>query len=219
MNESDLEEPEGEWTDQDLVPISALEHYSYCPRQAALIHIEAVWDENLYTLRGRFVHEEVDAGGGEDVGEVRVERSLPLRSRRLGLVGVADLVEFHGSTPYPVDYKHGPKRQQEHDDLQLCAQAVCLEEMLAQPVPKGAIYHASSRRRREVVFDAALRQRLQTAVSELRLLLQQQSLPPPVFDARCRHCSLNSSCLPQTVADQRRIKRLLASLWQVEEDS
>jgi CRISPR-associated exonuclease Cas4 len=219
MNESDLEEPEGGWRDQDLVPISALEHYSYCPRQAALIHIEAVWDENLYTLRGRFVHEEVDAGGGEDVGEVRVERSLPLRSRRLGLVGVADLVEFHGSTPYPVDYKHGPKRQQEHDDLQLCAQAVCLEEMLAQPVPKGAIYHASSRRRREVVFDAALRQRLQTAVSQLRLLLQQQSLPPPVFDARCRHCSLNSSCLPQTVADQRRIKRLLASLWQVEEDS
>jgi len=206
------------WDDADLVPISALEHFSYCPRQAALIHIEAVWDENIYTLRGRFVHEEVDAGGGEDEGGVRVERSLPLRSQRLGLVGVADIVEFHGATPYPVDYKHGPKRQKEHDDLQLCAQAVCLEEMTGQPVARGAIYHATSRRRREVVFDASLRQRLTAAVRDLRSLLRQEALPPPVADGRCRHCSLNSSCLPETVADPGRIKRLASRLWRVGEE-
>ncbi len=207
-----------DWTETDFIPISAIQHFSYCPRQAALIHIEAVWDENIYTLRGRFVHEEVDAGGGEEVNGVRVERSLPLRSQRYGLVGIADIVEFHGPIPYPVDYKHGPRRQKEHDDLQLCAQALCLEEMTGQAVNKGAIYHASSRRRREVSFDADLRQKLTKAVRELRQMLRQEALPLPVADARCRHCSLNSSCLPDTIANHRRVKRLQSGLWQVEEE-
>lgn len=203
--------------EENYLPISALEHFSYCPRQAALIHLEAVWDENLYTLRGRFVHEAVDEPGIELVGEVRVERSLPLRCRRLGLVGKADVVEFHGPIPYPVDYKHGPRRRREHDDLQLCAQAVCLEEMTGQAVPKGAIYHATSRRRREVVFDAVLRQHLEEVVLELRQMLHQEILPPPVADQRCRHCSLKSSCLPEAIANQRRMQRLLSGLWEVEE--
>ena len=215
---SDLTPEGGNWADHDLIPISALEHFSYCPRQAALIHLEAVWEENIYTLRGRFVHEEVDAGGSEEIEGVRVERSLPLRSQRLGLVGIADVVEFYGAIPYPVDYKHGPRRQKEHDDLQLCAQAVCLEEMTGQSVPRGAIYHASSRRRREVHFDASLRERMVEAVRQLRLLLQGDVLPPPPADARCRHCSLNSSCLPQTVADKRRLQRLSAGLWLLEEE-
>lgn len=219
MEDDFLEEQTGEWDEEEnYIPISALEHFSYCPRQAALIHLEAVWDENLYTLRGRFVHETVDEPGGESVGKVRVERSLPLLCRRLGLVGKADVVEFHGPIPYPVDYKHGPRRRREHDDLQLCAQAVCLEEMTGQAVPKGAIYHASSRRRREVVFDAPLRQRLEEVIPELRQMLRQEVLPAPVADARCRHCSLKSSCLPEAVVNQRRIKRLLSGLWQIEEE-
>lgn len=207
------------WGDHDLVPISALEHYSYCPRQAALIHLEAVWEENLYTLRGRFVHEQADEPGEEHREGVLVERSLPLFSRRLGLVGRADIVEFRGSAPYPVDYKHGPRRKHEHDDLQLCAQAVCLEEMTGEPVLRGAIFHASSQHRREVVFDADLRKRLQEAVAGLRQLLQQTSLPEAPNDARCRNCSLNSSCLPQVVADPKRVDRFQSALWLVEEET
>lgn len=213
----DLVEPKDYWAEEDLIPISAVQHYSYCPRQAALIHLEQVWDENLYTLRGRFVHEEVDQPGEELAGTVRVERSLPLWSRRWGLVGKADVVEFHGITPYPVDYKHGPRRPRTHDDLQVCAQAVCLEEMTSQSVPRGAIYHASSRRRREVEFDASLRGPLREVVAALRRALNQEALPPAPNDKRCRQCSLNSSCLPAVVAEPRRVTRLIATLFQVEE--
>ena len=127
------------WSDDDLIMISALEHYSYCPRQYALIHQEQTYDENLYTLRGRAVHKQVDEPEYEVAHSVRVERALSLWSDRLGLIGRADVVEFHGATPYPVEYKHGPRRQKEHDDLQLCAQALCLEEMTGQDVPEGAI--------------------------------------------------------------------------------
>lgn len=209
---------ENPWEDHELIPLSALEHFSYCPRQAALIHLEAVWEENVFTLRGRYVHETADLPGEEREDGVRVERALPLYSRRLGLVGRADIVEFHGDIPYPVDYKHGPKRRREHDDLQLCGQAVCLEEMMGVPVPKGAIYHASSRRRREVEFDAALRRRLEEAVAELRRLLGQSRLPPAVADARCRHCSLAVACLPEATSPSPRLARYLMRLWQPQEE-
>ena len=122
-----------------LVLLSMLEHYSYCPRQCALIHVEQTFDENLYTQRGRFLHERVDEPGGEREGEVRAERALSLWSERLGLIGKADLVEFYGETPYPVEFKSGKRRKWGHDDLQLCAQALCLEEMTGQPVPKGRV--------------------------------------------------------------------------------
>jgi len=219
MPADNLEEPREDWQDHELVPISALEHYSYCPRQAALIHIEAVWDENIYTLRGRFVHEQADEPGEEHREGVRVERSLPLWSRRYGLVGRADIVEFHGPTPYPVDYKHGPRRTHEHDDLQLCAQAVCLEEMTGLPVPRGAIFHASSKRRREVEFNSSLRLRLAHAVADLRRLLQHTALPPPLNDVRCRNCSLISSCLPGVVAERKRMDRFITTLYQNEDES
>ncbi|MCL6622556.1 MAG: CRISPR-associated protein Cas4 [Syntrophobacterales bacterium] len=211
-------ERDGLWEDHELVPLSALEHFSYCPRQAALIHVEAVWDENVFTLRGRMVHEAADLPGTELREGLRVERALPLYSRRLGLVGRADVVEFHGEVPYPVDYKHGPRRRREHDDLQLCAQAVCLEEMLGVPVPRGAIFHASSQRRREVEFDAPLRRRLEEAVTALRQLLGQALLPPAVHDARCRHCSLMDACLPGATAPSSRLRRYLAGLWQTGEE-
>lgn len=219
MDEKFLKKQGKDWEGHELVPISALEHYSYCPRQAALIHLEAVWDENLYTLKGRFVHEQADEPGEEYREGVRVERSLPLWSRRFGLVGRADIVEFHGSTPYPVDYKHGPRRQKEHDDLQLCAQAVCLEEMTGESVPRGAIFHATSQHRREVELDEGLRRRLQETVADLRRLLRQTALPPPPNDARCRNCSLHSSCLPGVVAEPKRVARFLSTLWLVEEET
>ncbi len=131
--------------DDDLVMISALEHYAYCPRQCALIHVEQTFDENIYTLRGRFAHERVDAAITREEDGVRVERALPLFSRRLRLTGRADVVEFRGATPLPVEYKLGKRRQWQYEAIQVCAQGMCLEEMLGISVPVGAIYYVSTR--------------------------------------------------------------------------
>ncbi len=177
--------------------ISALEHYSYCPRQCALIHVEKIFDENIYTLRGRRAHERADVPESALEDGVRVERGLPLFSDRLGLVGKADVIEFGpGGTPYPVEYKHGPRRQTRHDDIQLCAQALCLEEMFGLEVLKGAIFHHSSRRRREVSFDGELRSLTGETVRAVREMLAAGSVPPPVADARCPKCSLFDACMP-----------------------
>ena len=177
--------------------ISALEHYVYCPRQCALIHIEQVFDENIFTLRGRMEHERTDEPESSIEYGVRVERAVPLWSDRLGLVGKSDVVEFHGDTPYPVEYKHGAKRKKTHDDVQLCAQAFCLEEMLGATIPRGAIFHHSSRRRREVEFTPELRAETERVIIETRQLLLNGVLPPPVNDARCENCSLRSACMPE----------------------
>ena len=198
----------------DPVPISALQHWSYCPRQCALIHVEQVFADNVHTARGNAVHALVDEPGAERKGTVRIERAMPLWCDRLGLVGKADLVEFAGdSSAYPIEYKHGPRRQRRHDDLQLAAQAVCLEEMTGKPVPAGAIFHFSSRRRREVEIDATLREAVDTAVQAVRELLATSTLPPPVNDARCRHCSLIELCQPRVIAEQSHYNTLLTRLF------
>lgn len=197
----------------DSVMISALEHWSYCPRQCALIHIEQTFDENLYTMRGQAVHKRVDEPESEIVDGVCVERAVPLWSKRLGLIGKADVVEFHGETPYPVEYKHGPRREKKHDDLQVCAQAMCLEEMTAKEVPRGAIYHHSSRRRREVVFTPALRRQVEEAIAGIRQMLGSGTLPPPVNDRRCERCSLIESCMPAVIGEQERARVLVRGLF------
>ena len=200
-------------SDDDPIMISALEHWSYCPRQCALIHVEQTFDENLYTLRGQAVHKRVDEPESEIVDGVRVERAVPLWSKRLGLIGRADVVEFHGVVPYPVEYKHGPRREQEHDDLQLCAQAICLEEMTGKAVPDGAIYHHSSRRRREVTFTADLRDRVAEVVTQIRAMIQAKTIPPPVNDARCKHCSLSEACMPSVIGERQRAEALIRTLF------
>lgn len=198
----------------EIIVISALEHYSYCPRQCALIHLEQIFDENVFTVRGRQAHERVDDGETGKSGDVRVERSVPLWSHRLGLVGKADAVEFHGATPYPVEYKVGRRRQWGHETLQLCAQALCLEEMLGESVPQGAIYYRASRRRREVEFDDQLRRQVENAVQEIRVMLGRSDLPPPVNDPRCRHCSLIESCMPDVVNGRQRMQLVRRRLFQ-----
>ena len=202
-------------TDDDPVMISALEHWSYCPRQCALIHVEQTFDENLYTLRGRAVHKKVDEPKAEEQAGMRIERALPLWSKSLGLVGKGDVVEFHGETPYPVEYKHGPHRVQEHDDLQLCAQALCLEEMTGQSVPRGAIYHHSSRKRREVEFTPGLRARVVEVTEAIRAMLKATRLPPPVNDHRCTHCSLQESCMPSVIDEGRRASAVVRDLFTI----
>ena len=186
------------------VLLSALEHYSYCPRQCALIHREQTYDENIFTLQGNAVHERVDRPGAAVVDGIRSEYSVPLWSVSLGVVGKADLVEYREEIPYPVEYKHGPARNDGHADLQLCGQAMCLEEMLAVTVSHGAVYHFSSRRRREVEFTPKLRKSVELAVAAIRQMLISDRLPAPVADARCRNCSLIESCLPFVVADRER---------------
>jgi CRISPR-associated exonuclease Cas4 len=210
-------DPLHEWDDSELVQLSALEHWSYCPRQCALSHQEQTFDENIYTLQGRMLHESVDEGGGQWEAGVRIERGVPLWSKRLGLVGKADVVEFHNEVPYPVEYKRGPKRRWGHDDLQLCAQAMCLEEMTGCAVLRGAVFHHRSRRRGEVVFDESLRRSVEKAVVGVRDLLRQPKLPRAVDDARCRNCSLAESCLPSVVGETRRLARIGRDLYRTEE--
>ncbi len=199
--------------EDDAVLVSALEHYSYCPRQCALIHREQTYDENIYTLRGTAVHERVDRPDVSVDGDMQVETGLAIWSDSLGLTGKADVVEFHGVTPYPVEYKHGPSRRGQHADLQVCAQAMCLEEMLDLPVPKGAVYHFSSRKRREVVFTATLRERVKDAIEDTRRILRADTLPTPPADARCKNCSLIDSCLPYAVAGKSKLSTLNRHLF------
>lgn len=197
----------------DPVLLSALEHYSYCPRQCALIHREQTYDENVFTLKGNQVHTRVDQPGVASVGGIRTEYSVPLWSASLGAVGRADLVEFHDATPYPVEYKHGRARQGRHADLQLCGQAMCLEEMLSIPVPAGAVYHFSSRQRREVIFTPDLRHQVRSAVAAIRQIMDEDILPPAPADERCRHCSLIEACMPYIVSERSSNQRYQRSLF------
>jgi CRISPR-associated exonuclease Cas4 len=200
--------------EEEAILLSALEHWSYCPRQCALIHLEQEFEENVHTRRGRAVHARVDMPGYEVIEGVRAERGLPLYSDRLGLRGKADIVEFLADgTPYPVEYKHGPRRAHAHDDIQLAAQALCLEEMTGRTVLRGAIYHASSKRRREVIISPGLRAAAEAAIDEVRRMLRLDKIPPPVNDERCRHCSLQSLCQPSALASTDRLRALRASLF------
>lgn len=195
------------------IMLSALEHFSYCPRQCYLIHVEQVWDENLYTMRGRDVHENVDMESSHELGGVRFERALPIWSRRLNLVGKADMVELHGDTPYPVEYKSGKRRAGHHEALQLCAQAICLEEMLGVPVSKGALYWHGSRERKEVVFTDEMRSCVEEVATAVNRMVVGRLVPPPVNDKRCTHCSLKESCLPQVVGDKEKGRKAERELF------
>lgn len=196
------------------IPISALQHWCYCPRQCGLIHLEQSFADNIHTARGQAVHHLIDTPGYEIQAGVKVERALPLWSDRLGLIGKADLVEFHpDGRIFPVEFKHGPRRTKRHDDVQLAAQALCLEEMLGRPVTHGAIYHASSRRRREVEITPALRALVAETADAIRAMLASGRLPPPVNDARCRECSLIEICQPASLAARSVQNALRAELF------
>jgi len=194
------------------VQISALEHFSYCPRQCALIHVEQTYDENLYTIRGALAHERVDSEVDSTTDGVRTVRGIPLWSDRHGLIGKADAVEMRPAGPYPVEYKSG-RPHGRHAAVQLCAQALCLEEMLGQPVPHGAIYYAGSRRRYDVSIDVELRAATLAIIEGVRHQLRSQTVPAAANDARCPKCSLLQSCLPAVVAERQRMRNIQALLF------
>lgn len=188
------------------IPVSALNQWAYCPRRCGLIHMESEFMDNIHTARGTAEHERADTIRHETLDGRRIETALPIWSNRLGLIGKCDIVEFlPDGTPYPVEYKHGARKKRLNDDIQLAAQAMCLEDMLGRPVTTGAIYHASSRRRREVEITPELRQRVESTTSAIRAMLISGILPPPANDERCRECSLKDICQPEAVGETAKL--------------
>jgi CRISPR-associated exonuclease Cas4 len=188
------------------IAVSALNQYDYCPRRCALIFMDHEFEHNIHTQRGTAEHDRADQTFHAcDTEGVRVEYALPVWSKRLGLSGRCDVVEFHpNGTIYPVEYKHGKKQKWLNDDLQLSAQALCLEEMLNVSIERGAIFHKSSMHRREVNFTEELRQQVAVTIAAIHNLLSSGCLPPPINNQRCPECSMKNICLPSVVADKTR---------------
>lgn len=190
----------------DLIPISALQHIAYCPRQFALIHVEQVWAENFFTAHGQLLHQRVDSGEVEQRGQVRYERSVGVLSERLGITGKLDLLEITGSADgsnlkyFPVEYKRGKHKVQDWDRIQLCAQALCLEDMRGVSVTEGALWYQQERKREQVMIDAPLRELTWRMIAQARAILDTRKTPAPTNDkSRCKACSLVDLCMPDMV--------------------
>lgn len=201
------------YSEDELIPLSALQHLIFCERQCALIHVEQVWVENLFTAEGRIMHERVDTGKRESRGNVRIEYGMPLRSLRLGLIGKADVVEFHLLNekwqPFPVEYKRGKPKKDNCDKVQLCAQALCLEEMLNIEISKGALFYGKTRRRQDVLFDKKLRQETEKTAKQVHELISSGQTPKPVYTKKCESCSFVGLCLPKTIEKSRSVNHYL----------
>lgn len=215
--------------DESLVMISALQHYLFCLRQCALIHVEGVWSENYLTAAGRVMHARVDRRGAETRRDIHLATSLRLVSHRLGVAGVADMVEFHrveaaadgvgtvvGATlpgrvgwwkPFPVEYKRGAPKPHRADEVQLCAQAMCLEEMLGVSVKEGALYYGEMRRRTAVVFDDVLRKLTEDTARGVHELLSSHKTPEACWTKGCRACSLLDVCRPEDFSARDSVRK------------
>lgn len=211
------------YAEDELLPISALQHLLFCRRQCALIHIEGLWQENYLTAQGRSLHEKTHNAQTENRPGVRIVRGLRLYSRRLGLTGQADVVEFHESQagieltgakglwqPYPVEYKRGRAKPGNCDRVQLCAQAMCLEEMLQTQVPQGALFYGRPRRREMVELGRQLRTQTEHAAAELHELIESRFTPKAEYGKKCRSCSLYGCCMPRTTSVKKDIEHYLA---------
>lgn len=209
------------YDDDDLLPISALSHLAYCERRAALVHIERVWTENVFTVEGLHLHEKTHKAETESRDNIRIARGLRLRSLRLGLSGMADVVEFHRIPEacmkdiacsqfaisledakglwsiFPVEYKRGKIRHEQGFELQLCAQSICLEEMLDVKISDGAIFYGKTKRRLAISFDDSLRAKTEAAAVRLHVLFEKRTTPPAVREKKCDNCSLFEQCMPE----------------------
>lgn len=185
----------------DLIPISALQHYDYCPRQCALIHIERIWSENYWTAQGRVLHQRTDEGKAEQRVDTRVERSVTIISRRLGIQGKLDVLEINlkDNSYTPVEYKRGKPKTTLCDKIQLCAQAMCLEEMRDTRIPRAAIWYWQVRQREWVELDDTLRTETERVIQAVHELFQERKIPAPAYGSHCRACSLLDDCQPQAI--------------------
>lgn len=203
------------FAEDQLLPMSALQHLLFCERQCALIHLEQLWTENEFTAEGKVLHERAHEGPDELQnlgvgGSVRITRGLPVRSFGLGLSGQCDVVEFHraagvgvAETVVPVEYKRGKPKAHSADEVQLCAQAMALEEMLGRPVGRGALYYGQRRRRTEIIFDDTLRELVRAAARRLHAMFASRITPPAVRERKCDACSLLDLCLPDAMRFRR----------------
>jgi CRISPR-associated exonuclease Cas4 len=205
------------FSEDELIPISALQHYVFCPRQCALIHIEQVWRENELTAKGRVFHERAHASATESRGDLVVSRGVRLRSLEYGLIGQADILEFHRTSgdgiilagrkgqwrPALVEYKRGRPKGGSCDEVQLCGQALCLEEMFKLQISSGALFYGEPRRREDVEFTVALRQLTASTIRAVRDLLHAGILPTGTYDPKCKSCSLIDECQPRLAEGKR----------------
>ena len=219
------------YSEDDLLPLSGLQHLMFCERQWGLIHIEQIWEENRLTAEGRVLHERAHQAGSESRPKIRTSRGLRLHSLRLGLVGQADVVEFHPSIdgvvlpeleglwrPFPVEYKRGRPKKNACDEVQLCAQALCLEEMFGREISEGALYYGEPRRRTQVVFDSRLRTRTEALAGRMHELYRAGTTPLAAYEPKCDGCSLIARCLPRLLAKPPGVARYLARALAVGED-
>jgi CRISPR-associated exonuclease Cas4 len=212
-----------EYCENEYFPLSALQHFLFCKRQCALIHLEQIWVENRFTAEGRDMHERVDRGDQVDKGKIRIEYGLPLKSMALGLTGKADVVEFHleheGENrwiPFPVEYKRGKPKKDDSDKVQLCAQAICLEEMLGIPVGKGALFYGKTRRRLDVIFDVSLRDFTRKTSDAFHEMMASGVTPAPRYEKKCDTCSFFTVCMPKTIGKKRKIASWLKQTVQMD---
>ncbi|MBI2908633.1 MAG: CRISPR-associated protein Cas4 [Chloroflexi bacterium] len=217
------------YDEDELLPISGLQHLLFCERRAALVHVEGLWDDNVFTVEGTILHDRAHDLGTEVRSDLRIARGLRLRSLALGLSGMADVVEFHllargeGAVgvslegvaglwrPVPVEYKRGKLRREEGYVIQLCAQALCLEEMLSTSVRRGAVFYGKTRRRLEIDFDGKLREATKDAAAGLHRLIESGVTPAARRGPKCERCSLLEKCLPALQSKRRSVSRYLAT--------
>lgn len=203
------------YIEQDFLQLSALSQFVYCKRRCALIHIEQSWTENVFTAEGRIMHENAHKERVKNLKGVRVEFGMPLHSFELSLSGKADVVEFHKTesggkwTPFPVEFKRGKSKADNCDKIQICAQAMCLEEMMKVKVSCGALFYGKTRRRIDVAFDGALRAETLETAKQLHAFIESGKTPAPEYSPKCESCSFIDECLPKTIERNVSVKEYL----------
>lgn len=206
------------FAEEDLLLISALQHLIFCQRQCALIYVEMVWDENRLTIEGKHMHDRVHQDGIENRPGVRIVRGMGLRSLKYGITGKADVVEFRDGSPYPVEYKRGKKKSDKSDEVQLCAQALCLEEMMGIDISAGSLYYGQPKRRIEVLFTNELRNFTIETIKKLREIIDGQYLPKAVYSKKCPNCSLIERCAPKISDSSKSANKYYLNFYKIMED-
>jgi CRISPR-associated exonuclease Cas4 len=207
------------YTEDDYIQLSSLQHYVFCPRQCGLIHVEDVWADNVFTVRGEILHDKVDTDTYKTRGTLKTVRGLRIHSTRLGIVGRADVVEFSKSTNaggspdvLPVEFKSGEPKEDVSDKVQLCAQALCLEEMMNTQVKRGAFFYGKIRRRVQVELDDELRKQTEEIITAVHEIVSQKKVPAVRYNEKCRNCSLEETCMPKAM-NERKLDRYIKELY------
>jgi len=203
------------YSEDEFLQLSALQHFIFCQRQCALIHIEQLWTENILTTEGKIMHENVHSEHSSNQADIKIARGMAINSHELGLSGKADLVEFHkveGSCkwiPFPIEYKRGKPKKNNSDKIQLCAQALCFEEMVKIKIPCGALFYGRTRHRLNIKFDKLLRQETRKRALMLHDFIKKGKTPLPIYEAKCKSCSFIEECLPKVISNKISINEYL----------